>query len=136
MFAIVLPARSHVSSDEEDKEEDEESGHDDDEDVDDINHVTLTKDVVRANSPDRRSQRVEIWNHVRPIGDHDLTDHVMKTDYTYVCVYRLSDPDGGEKRYFNKSLKLFRSTKGKETGGRTRGGRTRNDIGCVLRRTR
>ncbi len=43
----VLSARLHVSSDEEDKEEDEESGHDDDEeDVDDINHETLTKDVV------------------------------------------------------------------------------------------
>ncbi len=46
----VLPARLHVSRDEEDKEEDEESGHDDDEeDVDNINHVALTKDLVRAN---------------------------------------------------------------------------------------
>ncbi len=48
----VLPARVHVSSDEDDKEEDEESGHDDDEeDVDDINHVALPKGAVRGNSP-------------------------------------------------------------------------------------
>ena len=68
----VLPTRSHVSSDEEDKEEDEESGHDDDEeDVDDINHAALPKDVVRANSPGRRSQREEIWKHVRRITDHE-----------------------------------------------------------------
>jgi len=113
--ASVLPARLHVSSDEEDKEEDEESGHDDDEeDVDDTNHAALPKDAVRANSPGRRSQRAEIWKHVRRIADHDLPDHVMKTDCTHVCVYRLSDAEGGEKRYCNKPLKLFRSTKGKK----------------------
>ncbi len=105
--ASVLPVRLHVSNDEEDKEEDEESGHDDDEeDVDDINHAALPKDVVRANSPGRRSQREEIWKYVRRITDHDLPDHVMKTDYTHVCVYRLPDAEGGEKRYCNKPLKL------------------------------
>ena len=106
----------NVSIDEEDKEEDEESGHDDVEEVvDDTNHTALLKDVVRSNSPGRRSQREEIWKDVRLIVDHDLTDHVMKTDYTNVCVYRLSDPEGSEKRYWNNPLKLFRSTKDKKT---------------------
>ena len=66
--ASVLPARVHVSRDEDDKVEDEESGHD------------------------------------------DLPDHAMKTDCTHVCIYRLTDTEGGEKRYCNKPLKLFRST--------------------------
>ncbi len=82
--ASVLPARLHVSSDEEDKEEDEESGHDDDEeDVDDTNHSVLPKDSVHTKSPGRRSEREEIWKYVRRITDHDLSDHVMKTDCTH-----------------------------------------------------
>jgi hypothetical protein len=102
--ASVLPARVHVSNDEEDKEEDEESGHhDDEEDVDDINHVVLSKDATRVNSPGRRSQREEIWKHVRRITNHDLSDHAMKTDCTHVCVYRLTDVEGNEKRYSNVS---------------------------------
>ena len=77
--------------------EDEESGHDDDEeDVDDVNHVTLTKGVVRGNSPDRRSKTSDIWKHVRRIRNHDLTDHEMKTDCTHVCIHihRLTDDEG------------------------------------------
>ncbi len=38
----------------------------------------------------------------------------MKTDCTHVCVHRLTDAEWGEKRYCNKPLKLFRTTKGKE----------------------
>jgi hypothetical protein len=116
----VLPARVHVSSDEDEKEEDEESGHDDDEEVvDDINHTALPKVVVHGNSPGRRSQRADIWKHVSRIANHDLPDHAMKTDCTHVCIYRLTDAEGGEKGYFNKPLKLFRSTKVKEASWST-----------------
>ncbi len=60
MSVNVFRSGSHVSSDEEEKEEDEESGHDDDdEDVDDINHETLPKDVVRGNSPGQRGQKTD-----------------------------------------------------------------------------
>ena len=117
--ASVLPARVHVSSDEDDKE-DEESGHDDDEEVvDDVNHAALPKGAVHGNSPGRRSKTSDIWKHVRRIANHDLPDHAMKTDCTHVCIYRLTDADGGEKRYCNKPLKLFRSTKGKESSWST-----------------
>ena len=103
--ASVFPARVHVSSDEDDKEEDEESGHDDDEESVD-NHPALTKGVVRGNSPGRRPQREDIWKHVSRIVNHDFSDHAMKTDCTHVCIYRLTDAEGGEKGYCNKPLKL------------------------------
>jgi hypothetical protein len=69
----MLPTVSVVSNEEEEKEKDEESGHvDDEEDVDDINHPTLTKEVVRANSPDQRPQREDIWKNVRSIGKRSV----------------------------------------------------------------
>jgi hypothetical protein len=46
---------------------------------------------------------------VRRIANHNFPDHAMKTDCTHVCIYRLTDAEGGEKRYCNKPLKLFRS---------------------------
>ncbi len=49
----MLPAASVVFDEEDEKEEDKESGHaDDEEDMDDINHVSLPKEVIRAQSPD------------------------------------------------------------------------------------
>ncbi len=57
-----------TADDEEVKEEDEESGHADDEvDVDEINHTSLTNEVVHSNSPGKRAQREDIWKHVRRI---------------------------------------------------------------------
>ena len=54
----MVSAGSSGSADEEDKEEDEEWGHvDDEQDVDEINHETLPKVVVRVHSPDRRVHR-------------------------------------------------------------------------------
>ncbi len=101
--------------DEEEKEDDDEWGHaDDEEDVDDINHSALPKQAVRANSPGIIAERADIWKHVRRICRHDVPDHAMKADCTHVCVYRLSDGEGGATRYCNKPLKLFRSTRGKE----------------------
>ena len=92
----VLPAGTYVSIDEEEKEEDEESGHtDDEEDVDDINHSALPKETVHTNSPGKRVQRVDIWKQVRRICKHDVTNHVMMEDSKHVCVYRLSDGEGG-----------------------------------------
>ncbi len=41
------------------------------------------------------------------------------SEYTHVCVYRLSDGEEGDKRYCNTPLKLFRSSKGKESAWST-----------------
>jgi hypothetical protein len=109
-----------VSDEEEEKEEDEESGHpDDEEDVDDINHVSLSKEAVQGNSPTQRPQRVDIWKNVRRIVKLDVPDRGMKAEYTRVCVYRLSDGEEGDKRYCNTPLKLFRSSKDKEAAWNT-----------------
>jgi hypothetical protein len=109
-----------VSVDEEVNEEDEESEYaDDEEDVDEINHVTLSKETVHTHSPRRRSHRSPLWSHVRSITNHDVSEHGLKVDCTHVCVYPLSDGEGGIKRYYNKPLKLFLSKKGKETSWNT-----------------
>jgi len=60
--SVFLPVEEVVSPEEEENDEKEESGHsDDDDDVDDINHETLPKETVRANTPTQRAQRVDIW---------------------------------------------------------------------------
>ncbi len=69
----MIPVVSVVSDEEEEKEEDEESGHpDDEEDVDDINHVGLPKETVRANSPTQRPQRADIRKNVSRITNHNV----------------------------------------------------------------
>ncbi len=99
-------------ADEENQEEDEESGLvDDEEDVDEINHETLPKVVVRAHSPGKRAHRSLVCHHVRHITKHDVSDHAIHGDCTHVCVYPLSDGEGGVKFYSNMSLKVFRATK-------------------------
>jgi hypothetical protein len=73
--------------------------HDDyEEDVDDINHVVLPKETVRANSPGKRAQRTDIRKLVSRIANHDVSDHGMKADCTHVCVYRLSDGEEGDNQ--------------------------------------
>jgi hypothetical protein len=53
----ILSSVSVVSDEEDDKEDDKESGHvDDEEDMDDINHVSLPEEAIRANSPTQRPQ--------------------------------------------------------------------------------
>ncbi len=99
-------------ADEENQEEDEESGLvDDEEDVDEINHETLPKVVVRAHSPGKRAHRSLDCHHVRHIAKHDVSDHAIHGDWTHVCVYPLSDGEGGVKLCCNMSLKVFRTTK-------------------------
>jgi hypothetical protein len=64
------------------RDEHDESGHtDDEEDVNDINHTTLPKEVVHANSPTQRAQRVDIWNHVSRIAKYDVSDKSAKFGY-------------------------------------------------------
>ena len=61
MSVSMLLTALVVSDEEEEKDEDEQSGHsDDEEDVDDINHAALPKEAVRANSPTRRPQTVDM----------------------------------------------------------------------------
>jgi hypothetical protein len=109
-----------LTPEEEESDEKTKSGHiDDEEDVDDINHETLSKEAVRANTHTQRAQREDIWKNVRIIANHDVTDSGMNAEYTHVCVYRLDNGEGGEKRFCNTPLKLFRSSKGKEPGWST-----------------
>ena len=76
-----------VPPEEEESDEQAESGHsDDEEDVDDINHETLPKEAVRANTPTQRPQRSDIWKNVRRITNHDVSDHGMNAECTHVCV--------------------------------------------------
>jgi hypothetical protein len=104
-------------SDEEEEKEDEDSGHaDDEEDVDDINHVSLPKEEVRANRPTQRPQREDIWKNVRRIANHDVPDRGLNAECTHVCVYPLEDGGDCEKRFCNTPLKLFRSSKCKDAG--------------------
>ena len=110
---VSAPASAAVHEEEEENNEDEEAGNsDDDEDMDDINHTTLPKEVVRPNTPTMRPQTADIWKHVSRIAKHDVPDRAMKTECTHVCVYRLDDEDG-EKRYCNTPLKLFRASSAK-----------------------
>ena len=105
----MLPAAQAVSDEEEENDEDEQAEHsDDEEEVDDVNHAALPKEAVRANSPTQRPQTVDIWNHVRRIAKHDVSDRGMQSECTHVCVYRLDDGEDGEKRYCNTPLKLGR----------------------------
>jgi len=118
--SVSMPAEEDVTGEEEESDEQEESGHtDDDEDVDDINHTSLTKEAVPPNTPTQRTQREDIWKHVRRIGNHDVPDRGMNAECTNVCVYRLNNGDDGEKSFCNTPLKLFRSSKGKEAGWST-----------------
>jgi len=118
--SVSLPGEETVTPEEEENDEKSESGHiDDEEDVDDINHETLPKEAVRANTPTQRPQREDIWKHVRRIGNHDVPDRGMNAECTHVCVYRLDNGDDGEKRFCNTPLKLFRSSKVKEAGWST-----------------
>jgi hypothetical protein len=81
-----------VTPEEEESDEKAESGHsDDEEDVDYMNHETLSKEAVRANTPTQRVQRVDIWRNVRNIANHDVPDRGMNAECTYVCVYRLDN---------------------------------------------
>jgi hypothetical protein len=101
-------------------EEPEESGHsDEDEDEDEINHSALPKETVRANTPKHRTQKSDIWKHVKRIASHDVSDRGMNLECTHVCVYRVEDGGDGEKRFCNTPLKLFRSSKGKDAGWST-----------------
>jgi hypothetical protein len=110
----MLPVGSRGSIDEEDKDESEESGHvDDEEDVDDINHDTFPKETVRAHTPSTRERRSTLWKYLSRINKHDVTEHVMKEDCAHVCVYPLSEGEGGLRCYCNQPLKLFRCNKGK-----------------------
>ena len=97
---VSAPASAAVHEEEEENNEDEEAGNsDDDEDMDDINHTTLPKEVVRPNTPTMRPQTADIWKHVSRIAKHDVSDRAMKTECTHVCVYRISaDDDGGYPR--------------------------------------
>lgn len=96
----ILLGGSRGSNDEEDKDDDEESGHvDDDEDVDDINHDTLPKETVHAHTPSSRERISTLWKYLSRINKHDFPEHVMKEDCTHVCVYPLSEGEGGLKRY-------------------------------------
>ena len=114
----MLPAAQAVSDEEEENDEDEQAGHsDDEEEVDDVNHVALPKEAVRANSPTQRPQTVDIWNHVRRIAKHDVPDRAI--DCTHVCVYPLEEGENGEKRYCNTPLKLFRASKAKDAAWST-----------------
>jgi hypothetical protein len=111
----MLPTTQTVSDEEEENDEDEQAGQsDDEEEVDDVNHASLPKEAVRANSPTQRPQTVDIWKHVRRITKQDVTDRGMKSECTHVCVYRLDDGEDGEKCYCNSPLKLFRASKAKE----------------------
>jgi len=79
--ALMLPAGSLTSSDQEDKDEDEESGHvDDEEDVDEINHETLPKEAVRTHTPSRREHRSTLWKYLRRINKYNVPEHGMKED--------------------------------------------------------
>ncbi len=85
-----------MTEEEEEKNEDAESGNShDDEDMDDINHTTLSKEVVLPNSPTVRPQTADIWKCVIRIVNHDVPDRTMKTECTHVCVYRISADDAG-----------------------------------------
>jgi hypothetical protein len=93
-----------VSPEEEESDEKVESGHiDDEEDVVYMNHESLPKEAVRANTPTQRAQRVDIWKNVRHIANHNVPDRGMNTEFTHVCVYRLDNGEGGEKRFCNTS---------------------------------
>jgi hypothetical protein len=73
----MLPTAQAVSDEEEENDEDEQTGHsDDEEEVDDVNHVSLSKEAVHANSPTQRPQTADIWKHVRRIVKHDVPDRV------------------------------------------------------------
>jgi hypothetical protein len=81
--SVPSSAAVQVPEEEEEKVEDTESGNsDDDEDMDDINHTTLPKEVVRPNSPTVRPQTEDIWKHVSRIAKHDVPDRAMKTECT------------------------------------------------------
>ncbi len=115
LLVVSAPASEgvQVPAEEEEENEDAESGNsDDDEDMDDINHTSLPKEVVRPNTPTMRPQTEDIWKNVSRIAKHDVSDRAMKTECTHVCVYRLDDEDG-EKRYCNTPLKLFRASSAK-----------------------
>ncbi len=68
MSVSILTAEEVVVDEEEESDENEESGHtDDEEDVDDINHVTLPKETVLANSPTQRPQGADISDPDRQV---------------------------------------------------------------------
>jgi hypothetical protein len=103
---------SGVSGDEEDKDEDEELAHDDDEqDVDDMNHTHLPKEAVHAHSPSKRRRGAPVGQHLKRIDKYNLSDRPINADCTHICVYPLSDDEGGSKCYCNTSLKVVRGTK-------------------------
>ena len=52
------------------------------------------------------NKRVDIWKHVRRIGNHDVPDRGMNAECTHVCVYRLDDGGDGEKCFCNTPLKV------------------------------
>ena len=108
----IHSAGSGVSGYEEDKDEDEELEHDDDEQVvDDINHTQFHKKVVRVHSPRKRRRGGPVWQHLKRIDKYNLPDRPINTDCTHVCVYPLSDDEGGSKRYCNTPLTLVQGTK-------------------------
>jgi hypothetical protein len=86
--------------------------HDDDEqDVDDINHTQVPKETVRTHSPSKRRRGAPVGQHLKRIDKYNLPDRPINADCTHICVYPLSDDEGGSKHSCNTSLKLVRGTK-------------------------
>jgi hypothetical protein len=87
--------------------------------VDEINHTHRPKETVRAHSPNRRTRGALVWQHLKCITKYNLPDRTITADCTHICVYPLSDDEGGSKRYCNTPLKLFRDTKSESSSWST-----------------
>ena len=94
----MVSAASGVSGDDLDKDDEEESvDGDNEQDVDEIDHTNLPQEMFRASSPTARTRGAPVWQHLKCLTKFNVSDREIKTDYTHICVYPLSDDESGSR---------------------------------------
>jgi hypothetical protein len=60
---------------------------------------------------EKRRRGGPVWQHLKRIVKYNFPDCPINADCTHICVYPLSDDEGGSKRYCNTPLNLVWDTK-------------------------